>query len=289
MTRIVVLGDLNLDVLAAGLRDVSQGGETRNLVLAVPGGSAATFARVAAIEGASVSFLGSVGTDLIGDLLLQSLEVAGVHSVVRRVDRPSGVILSVRDGHERTMVCSRGANDGLTADWIRESQFEHADHLHVSGYALLAEQQREAAVRAIEFARARRIPISVDPPPADFIARAGLARFQAALTQVSWLFPNESEGQLLTREGTPEEIVDALAGSFDAGALTLGSDGAVAWSGETRHRYHQDRAADADSTGAGDAYAGAFVVALHKTQDLAFANRHACDVAREHLQRSRWS
>jgi ribokinase len=285
MTNILVLGDLNLDVLATGFGALPCSGEDRSDVRAVPGGSAATFARTAAIEGAAVTFFGSTGTDLVGDLLLRSLEDAGVTPRVRRVDRPSGIVLSIRHGTERTMICCRGANDGLTPNWIREEAFQDADHLHLSGYTLLSDPQRESASRAIELARRRKILISVDPPPANLIESVGLTPFRTALNGVSWLFPNLTEGRTLTGLDRPEEIADALATSFDLGAVTLGSGGALAWQGKQRHRCHTVRAVDTNSTGAGDVYAGAFVVAFYATGDLESANRRGCDVARAHLHR----
>ncbi len=284
MSRIVVLGDLNLDVRARAPSDLVPGEESRNPVRATPGGSAGTFARIAAAQGASVAFIGCVGADLVGDLLVRSLEDAGVDAMVQRSDRPSGVILSLEQGTERTMVCSRGANDGILADRITASTFDAASHLHVSGYALLSSAQRPAVERTIRLARGRGLSISVDPPPANLIRDHGVEAFLDLVPARAWLFPNRSEGELLSGVSEPRAIVDRLAARFDVGALTLGAEGSLAWAGDVRHVQTAARLDATDTTGAGDAFAGAFVATFLDTKDLERANAAACATARAHLR-----
>jgi sugar/nucleoside kinase (ribokinase family) len=283
MSRIIVLGDLNLDVHARQPAALAPGEEVRDVVRAEAGGSAGTFARVAAAHGASVSFLGCVGDDLIGDLLIRSLEADGVDAHVQRDDRPSGVILALEQGEERSMVCSRGANDGIQADRIGESLFDDADHLHVSGYAFLSDAQGAAVDRALALARAAGIPISIDPPPANLIRVYGSEAFLDRLPDGAWLFPNRTEGELLAGAASPKAIVDGLANRFAVGALTLGPDGAFAWVGPVRYAATIKPVAAADTTGAGDAFAGAFVAAYHERSDIVFAIEVACAAARAHL------
>lgn len=287
MSRIVVLGDLNLDVHAQAPERIAAGGEIRSSIRAVPGGSAGTFARVAASEGAHVTFIGAVGTDRIGDLLIRSLEDHGVETRIVRTDAPSGTILALEQGNERTMVCSRGANDGLTVDALDEAAFREADHLHISGYAFLSPAQQPVAQRAIALTHDRRMTISVDPPPASLIEAFGVEAFLEALVDVAWLFPNRTEGELLTSQTSAERIVDALSSSFEVGALTLGPEGALAWSGDSRDRHAAATPIAGNTTGAGDAFAGTFVAARLAGASLAASNARACAAAAAHITRSR--
>ena len=95
MSRIVVLGDLNLDVLATLPESFSLEKEVRTSVRTVPGGSAGRFARIAAREGAEVTFIGCVGDDLAGELLIRSLKGENIQPHVKRVDsRPTGSLHS---------------------------------------------------------------------------------------------------------------------------------------------------------------------------------------------------
>ncbi len=284
MSRIVVLGDLNLDVHARRPSDLAPGEEARDLVRVTAGGSAGTFARIAAANGASVVFLGCVGTDLAGDLLVRSLEDSGVETFVQRAELPSGVILALQQGSERTMVCSRGANDGIRADRIGEPVFDGADHLHVSGYAFLSSAQRPAVEYAIGLAHERRLSVSVDPPPANLIRDHGVEALLDLLPAGAWLFPNRTEGEILTGASEPNAVVNLLAARFDVGALTLGARGSLAWAKEARHAQPTDPLDSVDTIGAGDAFAGAFVAAYLETLDVVRANETACSAARTHLQ-----
>ena len=280
MTRILVLGDLNLDVRVGLPEDTPWGEEVRTMVEAVPGGSAGSFARAARGEGAEILFIGCVGDDLIGDLLIRSLETAGIEVHVKRVAVPSGTVLALWRGTERTMFCSRGANDGLDGAWIEESLFRGAAHLHVSGYAFLSSSQRAAARRAIRLAREGRMTVSVDPPPASLIRSFGLEAFREELASVDWIFPNLDEGRALSGEDEPAQIVDSLARSFAVGALTLAEDGSLVWSGSERAQGRVTPLKAVDTTGAGDAFAAGFVTSYLRSSNLQEAVTRGSEAAR---------
>jgi sugar/nucleoside kinase (ribokinase family) len=283
MTRLLVLGDLNLDVHAAEPSETGTGQEVRAAVRVAPGGSAGTFARVAARLGAHVAFLGSVGTDPVGDLLEQDLRAGGVEPHLRRTAAPSGVVVALHRGHDRSMICSRGANDALGESDVDPALFADLDHLHVSGYAFLSAGQAAAARRAIALAQAARATVSANLPPANLVRSHGVERFRRDLDDISHLFLNRDEGRCLTGIDGDDVIVDALARRQVAGALTLGAEGALAWQGSQRDRHRASEALDVDPTGAGDAFAAAFIVSLLGGDNLSCANRRACDAARDHI------
>ncbi|MCK5246896.1 carbohydrate kinase family protein [Candidatus Bipolaricaulota bacterium] len=279
MTQIVVLGDLNLDIHARLPGTLAPGDEARNAITVRPGGSAGTFARTAATLGASVTFIGAVGDDLVGNLLESSLTQADVTPKLRRTHLPSGAVLAVQMEDDRSMICARGANDGLTPDWVSEAFPHDNDHLHVSGYALLSDAQRGAALRAFELAASLRMTQSLDPPPASLIQSFGALRYLDLLPDGLWLFPNRSEGELLSGMIDEGDVIDVLSKRFPVGAYTLGADGARAWDATTRHLQASQPLPPVDTTGAGDVYAATFVTRFLQSNDLAQANIEACSAA----------
>ncbi len=285
MKRLLVLGDLNLDIHAEEPTPTDVGQEVRSVVRAVPGGSAGTFARVAAGLGARVAFVGAVGRDLIGDLLERDLLARGIEPHLTRSDMSTGAVLALFRGGDRSMVCARGANDALDEHDLEPAWFSGLDHLHVSGYAFLSDRQARAARRAIGLAGAAGASISVNAPPAGLIAAFGVGAFLRELRRVTTLFLNRDEGRLVTGIDAPEEIVCALAVIHAEGALTLGRDGALAWLEQERNAASPPAALDVDPTGAGDAYAAAFVVHRLEGDTLGEANRAACAAAHAHLAR----
>lgn len=281
--RLLVLGDLNLDIHAEEPVPTACGQETRSIVRVVAGGSAGTFARVAARLGAAVTFLGAVGSDEVGDLLERDLVAHGIRPQLRRVAAPSGAVLALYRGGDRSMICARGANEALDENAVDSALFVGLDHVHVSGYAFLSENQARAARRAIALARDAGIPVSVNAPPASLIEAFGVDLLRRELREVTRLFLNREEGRLLAGRTADEDVVDALAAIHPAGALTLGGDGALAWRGKERSFARPPSRLDADPTGAGDAYAAAFVVSLLAGNPLDAANRSACATAHAHL------
>lgn len=279
MTRIVVLGDLNLDVHADLSEDVRRGGEVRAPIFVEMGGAAGSFARMAVALGTEVCLIGAIGEDPAGDLLEAALQRVGVETRLQRVPMATGVVLALDQDGERGMVCSRGANEGLTAQWVLEAWERGSDHLHVSGYTLLSETQRDAALYAMQRARHEDLSVSLDPPPASLIEAFGVERFCNLLPDGIWVFPNRSEAELLAGEGDPEHNVGVLTQRFPVGAITLGEQGALAWDETGRHRACAQPVPSIDPTGAGDVYAAVFVASRLAGRSLARGNEAACQAA----------
>lgn len=279
MNRIIVLGDLNLDVLVHLPGVLPSDGEVQSVMSIAPGGSAGNFARAAAREGAAVIFIGCVGDDLAGNLLVRSLQEQGIDAQVRHVNIPTGTVVSLVNKEGRTMLCSRGANDGLDPSWIEEDLFCAADHIHLSGYSFLSPIQCKAAQRAIYIARSLDLTISIDLPPANLVDSFGVSTFLAEITAAETIFPNLTEGKILSGETKEEKIVAVLAETFPVGALTLAEKGSLAWRGEERDYYQGEVIEASDSTGAGDAFAAGFVATYLQNRDLAAANQRGNEVA----------
>ncbi len=284
MNRIVVVGDLNLDIHAQMPSDLTPGCEIREPVVIRAGGSAGTFARTAAALGADVVFIGAVGRDLVGDLLETSLVQAHVAPKLNRSSLASGAVLALQMDHERSMVCSRGANDGLTEEWVSQSLPRNAEHLHISGYAMLSTTQRCAALRALALAADHGMSQSLDPPPASLLRTFGVQRFLDLLPSNIWLFPNRSEGHLLSHTTEDRDALEALKERCPVGALTLGADGAWAWDKAGCHFQASPLLPPVDTTGAGDVYAATYVTRYLQRADVEQANRDACAAAASMLR-----
>ncbi len=283
MSHILVIGDINLDVLANVPSSLPVEGEVRTSVRVEAGGSAASFARAAAGVGATVEFIGCVGDDLVGDILAESLERAGVTTHLQRSNGRSGTIVSLKKERGKTMLCSRGANDMIDVSLIDEKWFDRADHLHVSGYSFLSKSQRAAAKYAISIAQSRKMSISIDPPPVNLISSFGVERFLDEIRAAQIVLPNLEEGRLMTGEDTPKRIVDLLRERFRIGALTMGRDGSIAWDREKRSLHRVEEIDNVDPTGAGDVFAAGFIVSYLEDRDVEQANEKGTAAARHHL------
>ena len=264
---IAVVGDLMVDVVAALPGPLAHGSDTPARISHHQGGSGANVAAWLAAAGAEVAFAGRAGADPLGDAAVAAL--AGVTLAVERdPERPTGTcIVLVHPGGERTMVPDAGANDALELPELPQGA-----HLHLTGYTLLREGSRPAALRALELARERGVPVSVDPSSAAPLATA--AGFLDWVAGAALLLPNADEARVLTGEADPERAACALARraversasgrSFHRSTevvVTLGAGGALWSDGSRVLRAGADAAEVIDSTGAGDAFAAGLLAA----------------------------
>ena len=258
MSRIVVLGDVMVDVVVRLSGPLAQASDAPADIRFRGGGSAANTAAWLAAAGAEVTLVARVGDDERGQAAVEELRAAGVDTrVTLDPDRPTGTCLVLIDpGGERTMAPDAGANDGLAVGDLPDSLVTEAAHLHVAGYALLREGSRAAARAAIEQAARSGIGVSVDPSSSALLDGGFLDLADGA----GLLLPNASEAQALTGDGDPEAAARALAKRFAEVVVTLGRDGALWTDGEEVLRAAAVAVEDVeDSTGAGDAFAAGFL------------------------------
>ncbi len=194
-TRLVVVGDLMTDVVAVASGPMAYGSDTRSMVRVTGGGSAANTAAWLGVSGEPVTYVGRVGDDLLGRAALAELTACAV-DVRATVDpaRPTGAcVVVVTPGGERSMFPDAGANGALSPADLASDLFVPGAHLHLSGYALLNEGSRTAALAALRLAREAGLTVSVDPASVDPLRHAGVDRVLGWLAGVDLLVANEAE------------------------------------------------------------------------------------------------
>ena len=258
MSRIVVLGDLMVDVVVRLSGPLAQASDAPAEIQFRGGGSAANTAAWLGAAGADVSLVARVGDDERGRSAVDELRTVGVDfRVALDTDRPTGTCLVlIEPGGERTMAPDAGANDALADKDLADDLLAEAAHLHVAGYALLREGSRPAARDAIERARERGVGVSVDPSSSALLDDGFLDLADGA----GLLLPNASETHALTGDSDPEAAGRALAARFGEVVVTLGPGGALWTDGAAVLRAAAEPIEGVeDTTGAGDAFAAGFL------------------------------
>ena len=262
--RVVVLGDLMLDVVLAPRQALARGTDVPGQVALRQGGSAATTARWLARLGARSTLVCAVGRDPAGRALVSALEGDGVRVRATRVagERTGRIGVLVAPGGERSFIADRAAADRLAPADLAASTFR-ADLLHVPAYSLLGEPLGRAGRRAIELARTGGALLSLDlasvgPLLADG-RRAALRLVQEAAPDVLFATRSEAEaishGRDLTGLADLAGVVAIKQGRAGASVLIRTNDGLLTFDVATT-------AIDAaDTTGAGDAFDAGFLVA----------------------------
>jgi len=283
----VVCGDVINDVLVKPLDSITPGSDTPAAIRACPGGAAANQAAWMAHLGADVVFAGRVGTRDAG-YHRQELTRAGVraHLVADpEADTGSIVIMVARDG-ERTMFTDRGANLRLRRSDVPAGLLDGAAALHLTGYTFCEPPLLEVALWLLDQARSRDLAVTVDPGSAAFLARMDPATFLRWTEGAAVCFPNRDEAAVLTGEpspGDPVSMAARLTRHYRTVVLKLGGEGCVlAVPGEAPVLIAAHPADASDTTGAGDAFCGAFMsrwLAAGPATDLAAAAEFAVRIA----------
>jgi sugar/nucleoside kinase (ribokinase family) len=257
--RVVVVGDVMTDVVAALAGPIAHGSDTPARIVQRGGGAGANLAAWLARTGTPVTLIGQVGDDPAGRAAADGLRAEGV-DVRLGVDpeRPTGTcVVLVEPGGERTMLPDAGANAGL-----REASLPAgAVHLHVAGYALLHPGPRTAARGLLARAREAGLSISVDPSSAAPLAALGPRAFLGWVAGAGLLIPNRAEAAVLTGVDDPEAAARALSAHAREVVVKLGATGALWTDGGALVHAPALPVAEADTTGAGDAFAAGLLAA----------------------------
>ncbi|MFE0652147.1 carbohydrate kinase family protein [Streptomyces sp. NPDC059534] len=275
------------DVVARHRTPLAPATDTAAEIRTLPGGAGANAACWAARSGRDdVRLLGRVGTDAAG-WHERALRRAGVRPLlVPDADTATATVIALVDASaERTFLTDSGAALRLSpADWSA-GLLDGVARLHLSGYLFFSGPSRETARRALRDARTAGVPVSVDPASAGFLDRLGADRFLAAAEGTELLLPNADEARSLTGGSEPEAAAAELSRRFPLVVVTLGAAGALlAEGGSVTARVAAPPVAPTrriDSTGAGDAFTGAFLAALLAGADPARAAEAGCRAGAE--------
>ncbi|WP_432136084.1 MULTISPECIES: carbohydrate kinase family protein [unclassified Streptomyces] len=264
---LLVVGDVVTDVVARYRGPLATGTDTAAAIRTLPGGAGANVACWAAHWGcADVRLLGRVGSDAAA-WHERELAACGVRPrLVVDADAPTGTVVCLVDtgaAAERTFLTDSGASLRLEpADWS-DALLDGVTGLHLSGYLLFSASGRAVMRVALEAARTRDVPVSLDPASAGFLAELGVDRFLTLADGVDVLLPSRDEACLLA--GVPETAAAAaeLSRRFPMVVAKRGAEGALlARDGGVVTEVPAAPAEPHDTTGAGDAFTGAFLAAL---------------------------
>lgn len=270
MTRLVVVGSINMDLVTVASRFPAPG-ETLmgERFLSVHGGKGGNQAVAAARLGAEVHMVGAVGDDAFAPSLCDGLSMEGVsvEHVTRVANCSSGTASITVAGGENEIVVVPGANAQL-----KPSHVVGAQALIASADAVLVQMEipLETVEITLRMAHAERVPVILNPAPAQPLP-------EAWLRLARYITPNQHELATLLGADASEDFRGLMRRAPCPVVLTRGAEGA--WFREEGEPQHQNgfEVEAIDSTGAGDTFNAAFAVFLH--EGLPIAVRKACAAA----------
>ncbi|GAA1969397.1 ribokinase [Amycolatopsis minnesotensis] len=278
---VLVVGSANVDLVVPadrrpGAGETVLGGDTA----VSPGGKGANTAVAAGRLGARVALLGAVGEDAYGGVLLDSLRDAGVHTgLVRETGRPTGIAyITVTPDGENSILVSPGANSALVPtdvdDVADADDVDDVDDVYDGVRVVVASLEIPLPVveRALEAAAAAGVTTVLNLSPVAKVPDATLAALDVLLVnehEAAWLLGGSSLGD-------PGALLDL---GPKAAVVTIGARGALVVTAEGVREVPSPKVKPVDTTGAGDAFAGALAASLAEGASLADASARAVEVA----------
>ncbi len=260
---ILSVGDVMLDVLL--LPQLTAAEQASGLVVR-GGGSAANVAAWVARLGQPASFVGCVGSDDVGPMLISQLVSAGVVAQVRQVAGQASGCVAVEITHEgeRVMRSSRGANQALSPEDVIATGVRRAIFVHVTAYSFLGPFGFDILFAASKLVRRTGARLSLDPSSIGVIERLGVDAFWDAMrgAGVEVLLPNAEEAAALSGALEIQDAARLLGREIPLVVVRDGSKGAAVLDGGRQSQVSTRPIKAVDTTGAGDAFNAAFLCGL---------------------------
>ncbi len=279
--RIIVMGSYVTDLMGRAAHIPVEGETVKgNFFKVGPGGKGGNQAVAAARAGGNVAMITKLGQDAFGDMAQENFIKEGIDAryVLRSDEYATGaalIMVSEATG-QNSIIVIPGACGQLGEDEVREAIRALSP---ASVLVLQLETNLEAIAVSLKMGTELGMKILMNPAPAHKIP-------DEYYSMIDYLTPNETEASTLSgvRVVSIEDARRAAQLLQSKGAkniiITLGEKGALVLDSEGKFRHVPSFKVDAvDTTGAGDAFNGAFALALAEGKDIyratVFANAAA--------------
>lgn len=292
MIDVITLGELLIDFAAK-----STDPDGYPTMAANPGGAPGNFLAALNAYGKKTAFLGKVGNDTFGHLLLGTLGKAGIETKGIVVDDSVFTTLAFvtfDEKGDRSFSFARkpGADTQLRWEEVDTSLIDEARVFHFGTLSLTDEPVRTATQKCVAYAKEKGKLITCDPNlreplwPSEEAAREQIlwSLHQADVVKIS-----DNEVEFLWN-CTPEEGAEKLLKEFGVSLamVTLGPEGCLLKTAKASFRAASPKVHPIDTTGAGDIFGGSAVsrllelnkpIAALTESDLAYIGRFAATAA----------
>ena len=292
MYDVVALGELLIDFASKGVD--AAGYPT---LAANPGGAPGNFLAALNAYGRKTAFLGKVGNDTFGHLLLKTLKGAGIETrgiVVEDSVFTTLAFVTLDESGDRSFSFARkpGADTQLAWEEIDRSLIDGAKVFHFGTLSLTDEPVRSATRKAVAYAKEQGKLITCDPNlrmPLWRDPEEAREQMLWSLQQADVVKISDNEVEFLW-DCTPEEGADKLLEEFSVSLamVTRGPDGCLLKTKNAAFRTPCPEVHPVDTTGAGDIFGGSAVARLLELEkpiealteeDLAYIGKFAATAA----------
>ena len=258
---VLVVGELNVDLIMNELDRFPEVGKeilARQMTLTL-GSSAAIFASNISSLGARVAFIGKIGKDKFGEVVLESLQNndVDVSMIIQDENCGTGATIILNVEEDRANTTYPGAMDLLTINDISEKDLSRAKHLHFSSF-FLQPGMRDGVGKLFRIAQELGLTTSFDmqwDPEEEW----DLA-IEEILPHVNVFLPNENELMFLSGKNDLDEAINFIEKYTDVLVIKRGNKGSLVSTGsESMDLPAFLNKNVVDAIGAGDSFNAGFI------------------------------
>ncbi|MCS4541936.1 MAG: carbohydrate kinase family protein [Euryarchaeota archaeon] len=224
------------------------------------GGSAANTAVACSRLGLRTGFVGKIGSDSLGDMLLNDLKTEGVDTsqIKRTKEKPTGTCIVIIDkDNNRHMYAFSGAANFLTKNDINENYVLSSKIVHLADLKNIDPLEKAAKIAS------SKVKVSLNP--GGLIIGLGYKKIKKLLSLTDIYISSKSEAEALYGTNSTQKLIDLLLQeNIEIVALTLGPDGCIVANSKERYKISSYNVKVVDTTGAGDAFSAGFIYGLIK-------------------------
>lgn len=266
MFDITALGELLIDYTPAGKSPAGMELFEQN-----PGGAPANVLACASKLGLNTAFIGKIGVDMQGEFLRKILKDAGINTDGLVSDEnyfTTLAFVSLKENGERSFSFARkpGADTRILKEDVNLALIQDSKIFHFGSLSLTDSPARETTHFALDEAKKSQCIISYDPNYRPLLWKnkeAAMEQMRAVLPYVDIIKLSDEETELLTGHTDCRNAAMHLVDSgIKIAAVTRGEAGALVATKDGCEEVPGFPVGAVDTTGAGDAFWGAFLFSL---------------------------
>ncbi|MEA3378659.1 MAG: carbohydrate kinase family protein [Nanoarchaeota archaeon] len=213
--------------------------------------TAVTFSRL----GLNTGYLGKVGNDYFGNMVLEELKKEKIDFLgVRSKKKNSFSIVLDSKEHNRTILVFKGASSNLEFKEVKKSNLKTKWFY----FSSQLKQSWQTQIKLVKFAKKQKIKVAFNP--SQYLIKK--QNIKPILKNIEILILNKDEAKLLTKKRDLLKELYAMGPKIVC--ITNGKKGITLYNGEYKYKLKPHKMKVKERTGAGDAFASTFVAAIIK-------------------------
>ena len=259
---VLAIGELLIDMIATDYKD---SGKYQRYF----GGAPANIAMNINKLGANSKIASAVGSDYLGDFLIDSLTKDSVDiDLIQRVEESTSMVMLNRSNGTPIPIFYRGADYQLKYNINLEDSLKNSKIMHFSAWTISKMPIRETMEKLIHVARENNTLICFDPNYHELLwdrNENGIDYIKSIISKSDIVKPSEDDAErIFGKDNHFNQLGKFLKLGAKLVVMTLGKEGLIAATDKEFFEYKTLATKVADTTGAGDAFWAGFYTALVK-------------------------